>query len=326
MKRELLEWLSCWDCGQPELTLAVAEEVDGQVKEGHISCRCGRSVPITNYIPRFVGDDGYVGNFSFEWNAHRQTQLDSANGTHESELRFAAVMDFPLTNLKGKLVLDVGCGAGRFAELALKYGGTVVAIDLSHAVDAAFANIGSHPRMHILQADVFQLPFRRGNFDLIYSLGVLHHTHDPAQAFARLIPLLKPNGKIAVQLYAAYNRAYVSATKFWRTFTTRLPIRALYALAHLAIPLYFLYRIPGLYHIGCTTLPIGMHPSWKWRVLDTFDLYSPKYQSYHTHHEVFNWFEEAGLDSIKVREAGIALIGRRPARGQLAESTSHQSP
>lgn len=76
----------------------------------------------------------------------------------------------------------------------------------------------------------------------------------------------------------------------------------------------FSVQFPGAaaYHLGCAALPICMHRSWRWRVLDTFDLYSPKYQSYHTHYEVFRWFEEAGLEEIRVREPGISLIGRRP--------------
>ena len=312
MQPRLLECLSCLNCGASDLTLTAAEEVDGEVKEGEIACCCGRTVPVRSYIPRFVRDDAYVGNFSFEWNVHRRTQLDSANGTRESEIRFASAMDFPLADLKDKLVLDVGCGTGRFAEIVLKHGGTVVGVDLSYAVDAAFANIGRHPRMHILQADVFELPLREGQFDLIYSLGVLHHTPDPRKAFASLGPLLKPGGKVAVQLYPAYNRAYVLVTEFWRKFTRRLPRRVLYALAHLAVPLYYLYRIPGLYHLGCATFPISMHRSWRWRVLDTFDLYSPRYQSHHTHSEVFRWFEEAGLERIRVHEPGISLIGQRP--------------
>ena len=82
-----------------------------------------------------------------------------------------------------------------------------------------------------------------------------------------------------------------------------------------SISLYYLYRIPGLYHLGCATLPICMYRSWRWRVLDTFDLYSPIYQSYHAHYEVFHWFEEAGLDQIKVRAPGISIIGRRPIAG-----------
>ncbi len=48
---------------------------------------------------------------------------------------------------------------------------------------------------------------------------------------------------------------------------------------------------------------------------DTFDLYSPRYQSYHTHHEVFRWFEGTGLERIKVCEPGISVIGQRPVAG-----------
>jgi SAM-dependent methyltransferase len=160
--------------------------VNGEVKEGSIACRCGRSVPIKSGIPRVVRDDAYVGNFSFEWTVHRQTQLDSANGTRESEERFAEAMDFPLADLKDKVVLDIGCGTGRFAEIVLKYGGTAVGIDLSYAVDAAYRNMGSHPRMHIVQADVFELPLKEDSFDLIYSLGVLHHTPGPRRTTARM--------------------------------------------------------------------------------------------------------------------------------------------
>ncbi len=312
MKRRALEFLRCPACGSKDLALEIAEEVNGEVKEGRILCKCGGVFEVTRFVPRFVDGDSYVRNFSFEWNVHRQTQLDSANVRRESEEIFAATMGFDLADLAGKVALDVGCGTGRFAEIVLKYGGSVVGIDLSYAVEAAFVNMGWNPRMHVVQADVFQLPLRPAQFDLIYSLGVLHHTPDPRKAFLEIVGLLKPGGKIAITLYPAYNRAYVLATQFWRTFTTRLPRRLLYALAHAAIPLYYVYRIPGLYHVGCAALPICMHRSWRWRVLDTFDLYSPIYQSYHTHYEVFRWFEEAGLERIRVREPGISLIGQRP--------------
>jgi hypothetical protein len=49
-----------------------------------------------------------------------------------------------------------------------------------------------------------------------------------------------------------------------------------------------------------------------WRVLDTFDWYSPWYQSKHTYEEVFRWFEDCGLENLRVIEQPIAVQGTRP--------------
>jgi SAM-dependent methyltransferase len=202
---------------------------------------------------------------------------------------------------------------GRFAEIVLKYGGTVVGIDLSFAVDAAYTNLGANAGASFIQANVFELPFKQSSFDLIYSLGVLHHTPDPRRAFGMLPPLLRPGGTIMITLYSANNKAYVAASEFWRRLTTRLPGPLLYKLAHLSIPLYYLWRLPKIGKLFSTLLPISMHRRPEWRVLDTYDWYSPRYQFYYTHPEVFGWFEDEGLGEIKVRGPGISLAGRRPA-------------
>lgn len=311
MKETLLGWLCCPVCSQA-LSVRASLREGREIIEGMLSCTCGEAFPIIRSIPRFVPSDTYVDSFSLEWNIHRTTQIDSVNGSRESEERFAKSLDFPLEELQGKLVLDVGCGAGRFAGVVLKYGGTVVGVDLSYAVDACNLNMGKHPNMHIIQADIFRLPLAEECFDLIYSLGVLHHTPNPRKAFELLIPHLKKGSKVTITLYAAYNRAYVLASTFWRFLATRLPKKWLYILAHVAVPLYYLYRVPGFYHLGCTLFPISMHPNWRWRVLDTFDWYSPTYQSYHTHYEVFQWIEGAGLKDIKVLDPAISFIGQKP--------------
>ncbi len=322
MKSVLLQWLQCPAC-EHSLSLRVAEQVGEEVVAGDLSCAgCQGTYPIVNSVPRFVSQDGYAAAFGFEWNVHRTTQVDSVNGRTDSEDRLRMSLAMPLESLRGKLVLDVGCGTGRFAEVVLKYGGTVIGVDLSRAVDAAFANMGRHPRMHVVQADAFKLPLRPEAFDLIYSLGVLHHTPDCRSAFAHLPKHLKPGGQVVVNVYARANKIYIASTNAWRRLTTRMPRRLLYAFAHLAVPLYYLYRIPGLYHLGMGVLPINMHPNWRWRVLDTFDCYSPTYQSYHTYPEVFRWFEEAGLEHIQVGEPAVTVRGARPV-AQPVESVLH---
>ncbi|MFZ3245322.1 MAG: methyltransferase domain-containing protein, partial [Candidatus Acidiferrales bacterium] len=79
---------------------------------------------------RFVDAEKYAGSFGFQWHKHAQTQLDGPDNT-ESEFDFRQRTGFTPDELRGKLVLDVGCGMGRFAEVASRWGATVVGVDLS---------------------------------------------------------------------------------------------------------------------------------------------------------------------------------------------------
>jgi SAM-dependent methyltransferase len=268
-----------------------------------------------------VLSDDYAASFSFEWKRFATTQLDSARRWQESEERLRQSLDFPLEDLKGRLVLDAGCGMGRFAEVVAKYGGSVVAVDLSYAVEVAARNLAPwRDTVGCLQADLRALPLRASTFDLIYSLGVLHHTPDARATFHGLVGLLKPGGKISITLYSGYNKVYVTSTNLWRRLTTRMPKRLVYALSHWAIPAYYLYRVPVLGLLGRALVPISHHPDPEWRLLDTFDCYTPRYQSFHTHYEVFGWMREAGLTDIAVLEPGISFIGTRPAGARAGVS------
>jgi hypothetical protein len=63
------------------------------------------------------------------------------------------------------------------------------------------------------------------------------------------------------------------------------------------------------------TDPIAGEGPWRWKILGTYDWYSPRYQSKHTFPEVFGWFAEAGLENIQVHDWNICVSGRRPSRG-----------
>lgn len=314
MKEELLKILVCPKC-KSELDLKDAKMENNEIIEGKIICKsCNTEYPIFNYIPRFVKNDMYVDNFSFEWNLHRKTQLDSFSGTDESEKSFKKRTGFDLENLKGKLVLDVGCGSGRYLEVAEKYGANAIGIDLSYSVDAAFKNLGFKKNINIIQADVFDLPFKEEVFDCIFSIGVLHHTVNTQRAFKCLPRYLKTGGEIAIWVYSNEGfgtKVYNKISDFYRLFTTKMPKKLLYRISYISLPLYYLKRVKLLTSISYLIFPTSGHPVREWRILDTFDWYSPKYQWKHTYYELISWFKDSGLTDIKTLDFPVAVKGRK---------------
>ncbi len=283
MTPELLNWICCPAC-KSELTLTAATIAEHGVEEGALACRvCAISYPITRGVPRFVQSDGYVQSFSYEWNRFNRVQFDPANGTTESEDTFTEKTGLTAADVKGKLILDVGCGAGRFSEVVSRWGGRVVGIDYSFAVEASQRNLRDRGTVDIIQADVFSLPLRENTFDIIFSIGVLHHTRDTRKAFLSLPHLLNDGGTIVVWLYYYTDQLYNAATDFWRRIFSRVPSRLAYAWCWMLVAIFsplfmakWFHRRP-FWHLK-RVLPVNTHPDFQWRVLDTFDWWTPAYQ------------------------------------------------
>jgi SAM-dependent methyltransferase len=312
MKPRALDFLVCPACTS-DLSLAAVSWDGSEVLEGRLSCRqCGLQYPIRAGIPRFVPEGGYASSFGYQWNAFRDVQLDSRNGTSQSADRLDGTVGWPKEKYRGRLVLDAGVGAGRFAEVVAARGGEVVGLDLTEAVDAAFQNLGRCEGVHLVQADIFAMPFRAETFDLSYSIGVLHHTPDPQLAFRRVAATVKKGGDLAVYLYAGYWLGN-HFSDLIRSVTTHLPLGLMRLLSTSAIPLYFLYRLPVVGQALHTLCPISMHHDWRWRWLDTFDWYTPKYQWKLLYPEVFRLFRENGFLDIEVFDEAIRMRGTKTA-------------
>jgi hypothetical protein len=119
----------------------------------------------------------------------------------------------------------------------------------------------------------------------------------------------------------------------YRKATRRMSPKTLHRLCYAVIPLYGVHRvlrkIPliGKPASGALAymIPMAHNPDPKWRILDTFDWYSPWYQSKHTYEEVFRWFEDCGLEDLRVVLQPIAVSGRKPA-GHRLESRESTHP
>jgi SAM-dependent methyltransferase len=321
MKATAIDVFVCPAC-KGSFELRVRTKLATEILEGRlVCCGCRASYPITGGVPRFVADDAYAGTFGYQWNWFRTVQLDSMTGSGRSNEMLHGTTGWHDTEYRNRRLLDAGVGAGRFAEHAAEKGAEVFGIDLTPAVDAAYRNIGMRSNVHLAQADIFAPPFRAGTFDLAYSIGVLHHTPDPSAAFASLAPAVRPGGKLAVYLYSRYGSSHRSSDAL-RVLTTRLPLTVMWGLSAIAVPLYYLYRLPVVGKLANLMAPISMEPNWRWRWLDTFDWYTPKYQWKFLYPEVFRWFRDNGFEDVRlfdgpIRMSGQKRIAREPTREPL---------
>jgi ubiquinone/menaquinone biosynthesis C-methylase UbiE len=310
LSARLGEILRCTTCRAPLEAAA----------EGFACSLCSRRFPFLRGVYRFVEGQDYAASFGWQWQRYSTTQLDTMGAVSDEDFRKRTAID--PHELKGKLVLDVGCGMGRFAEVATRWGAQVIGVDLSSACEVATENLSARD-FAALQADALKLPFAPESFDYIYSIGVLHHTPDCEESFKSLPQYLKPGGTIAVWLYSGYNKWY-RFSDFYRKLTRRMSPRFLHSVLRVAVPLFYWLdrglrsipligrRVAGLVH---HVFPVNLNPDARLRLLDTFDWYSPRYQSKHTYEEVFRWFESCGLESLAVGELTLAVRGRKPNVG-----------
>jgi 2-polyprenyl-3-methyl-5-hydroxy-6-metoxy-1,4-benzoquinol methylase len=323
MRVELLQILRCPQTGQ-RLILDQPEYAGEQIRAGWlVSPDQQTRYPIRDFIPRFVRQSNYADSFGMQWNRFRQTQLDSHSGHPISADRFWRTTGWRAPELAEAWVLDVGCGAGRFAEIALGAGARVVALDYSSAVDACQANLGHHPNLHVVQGDIYALPLQAGSFRFVYSLGVLQHTPDVARAVAALPPMAAVAGRVCVDFY---QRTWRSALlpKYWlRPVTKRLRRERLFAICESLVPKLLkasrvASRVPllgsGLRRLVPVAdyrgiLPLSQEQHAEWSLLDTFDWFSPQFDKPQTPQTVRRWLEAAGLEQIEVLRADH-LTGR----------------
>lgn len=325
MKFSALDLLVCPAC-RSDFTLCVGEEDQGEVRGGLLTCGgCSMTYPIVRGVPRFVPTVDSAWSFAGPWRTGRTVQLDSKNGSGSAARTLHATSGWTAHDYSGRLVLDVGVGSGRFAEIVADAGGEVVGVDVTAAVDTAYDNIGRRPGVHVVQADLLQLPFRDQAFDKAYAIGVLHHMADPAAAFGRVVAVLKSGGEIAIHVHARYGHWHRIAD-VTRTVTTRLPLRLMLAASMAAVPLYYVYRIPAVGDLMQLALPISSRTDWRWRWLETFDWYTSRYHFAFLYPEVLRWFRDHGLERVEVFDEPIRMRATKPAvTARRRQSGSHRA-
>jgi SAM-dependent methyltransferase/uncharacterized protein YbaR (Trm112 family) len=271
VRRESLPVLACPEC-TGALKIAHARQTDGGIAEGVLTCACGRLFPIIRSVPRLLPDSLFhalveqkfpeecrrlgvsrssaalvredkeklktQAAFGFEWLTYPKLY-------REYEKQFLDwVRPVQPSFFRGKMILDAGCGTGRHAYFAARYGAKqVIGLDLSDAVDVAASNTRSFPNVTIVQGDILKPPLRQ-RFTYIYSIGVLHHLPSPRAAFQSLARLLMPGGAFSAWVYGKEGNVLLPLFDFLRKSVFR----------HLPLPL-----TRGLAWLGCVAVTAAIY-------------------------------------------------------------------
>jgi len=286
--------------------LVVCPSCKGQLTmhNDHYVCNsCARTYPVRNGIPRLIT---VLSNY--EAQVQRSFNLEHTRYRDSHYLHFTPRLieqwlddiQLPAEYFKGKLVLDAGCGSGRWTYAMASLGATVVAVDLTDAgVDITHQAAAQFENVVVLQASVFDLPFRPESFDLVVSWGVLHHTPNTKAAFQRVAPLVKKGGQLYVMIYEKHNPLKFFCTNLVRWILRKLPEDRRYrACRSLIISNRRLYSVLGHLMI-CAHHPQTADPlEISTTQLGLYDAYAPAFNHLHTREEVSRWFRDSRFEQI----------------------------
>ncbi len=332
MKYRLLRWLACPSCSHPDLRVVVTQARDVRVQrgaftpdeknlpgvdlargieteiiEGSLTCAsCRATFPIVEGIPHLLREGADPGPTT----AHRWTTFDSAAAEwQDSFLDYAA----PLgpEDFLGRLVLDAGCGYGRHAFFAARFGAEVVALDSSlDAIRSCRANTDGCDRVHPVLGDIHSPPLRDGLFSLTYCFGVLHHLEQPWDAVRRLGALLAPGGRLSLWVYGPRQGLTLQVNNALRGVTTNLDAEELYRTSRwiargLRVFSHTPYRWFGQVPVArslVSHLPVHDHARWPFDVVvaDVYDRLRIPVRHWFTREQLEAWLADAGYLDVRV--------------------------
>ncbi|MEL6148243.1 MAG: methyltransferase domain-containing protein [Chloroflexota bacterium] len=272
---------------------------------------CGGHYPIINGVPRFanVPQEAHVErtvqNFGKQWQQSNTTVQSTRLGQKDLFLDF--IHPVQPEHFTGKLVLDGGCGQGRFTQVAQQFGaGRVLGVDLSAAVEVAAANTAAMDNVLIIQADLLKLPVRPV-VDYAFSVGVLHHTADPAGSFASVAGTVKPDGTMSAWVYGRENNGWIIHVldPIRINVTSRLPNAVLWGISYLLAAILYVMvtviylpvennpRLHGLRRFlfyPDYLLWLRQHAGYRETALVVFDHLTPQIAEYIPRDEFETWF------------------------------------
>ena len=286
-----------------------------------------RQVEILNFLD---SSRHYATSFGVQWQRYRNVQIDRHNGTSASYNHLKMFAFDNLDFLRGKTILEIGSGAGRFTDYLVDLGQKVISVDPS-AISFNVA-LGADNLIPI-RADLFDVPVKRDMIDIVFCRGVVQHTADTRRAIMRLFDYVKPSGVVMFDVYH-FKWFTPFVTKYWiRPFTSGISTERFIDLAEKWVPRLLKFKnrfvkplLPANkfgVNVANQIVPIAdftevrglsLQHQIEWSVLDTVDMYTPRYDRPMTWRSVIELLDEVGAQDVQADRRSFCLMANAPPR------------
>jgi ubiquinone/menaquinone biosynthesis C-methylase UbiE len=256
-------------------------------------------------------DSNVIEDFGDEWDAYDQSTVDS-NELEKQFLDYFKLFswDEKITNGTGA---DFGCGSGRWAKFVADRVKSLICVDASDkAINVAKRNLADKTNCQVMHAKVDELPIPDGSLDFAYSLGVLHHIPDTAEAIKNCVDKLKSEAPFLIYLYYAFDNRPKWFVFIWecsdifRRVISKMPFFLKYPLSNLiaAIVYYPLARITLMMEklgINVSNVPLTEYRAKSFYTMrtDALDRFGTRLENRFTQVQIRKMLEDAGLKEIK---------------------------
>jgi SAM-dependent methyltransferase len=253
---------------------------------------------------------GSPDRFGYEWHAYQDLRPE-----HEEQFRGWTAHLAP-TEWRKLTFLDVGCGMGRNSYWPMLYGAAGgLAIDVDdRSLAAAKRTLAPFPAVWIEKRSAYDIGCADA-FDLVFSIGVIHHLQHPERALAGMVRAAKPGGRVLIWVYGLENNQWI----VWlldpvrKALFSRLPIGCVHHLALYPTAILWLLLRLGFGRITYFRLL----RSFRFRQLRSivFDQMLPKIAHYWPRETVERMMRQQGLLDVRliwVNEMSWSAIGTKP--------------
>lgn len=334
LNKEIYKDLICPTCRE-RLSLVQGQTTDDDTRRKlNLVCgSCKKVYPVVGRVSCFVSKinkhDKTALSFGFAWKAFWNGLFDKTTifGLDLSDTAdyFLNSLGLTVGDIKNVKIMDAGTGSGRIPMCIQNMDCQVYAVDIHQGLPFVAEKFDKVSNVFFVQAELLNLPFKNGYFDVVWCSGVLHHTPDPKEAFQSIASKVKGGGRLFVSVYGKDLHHY-RVFRHLLPFARRLPPSIIYILsASLAVPLYVAFNTslvmvkalrenekPPYKFLGFS-IENTTYKTYSSIVLNLFDQLHPEFQSEHSVEEVKGWFKLNGFESIVVTESS-GMVGVRGIR------------